>query len=137
MLPEASLLCALLAATAAAAAAPVDEVVVEGSVGTLFRRRYCRAVFEERAFADEGRTAIQIGQNIQDQLTRGSRDPIMPAGPPVQAIVAIEARRPAFRKHLEDVARRNPELLRLLKERHELELRYKAARQETIGQKLP
>jgi len=43
------------------------------------------------------------------------------------------ARRPAFRRNLEDIARRHPELTQLLKERQELQMRYEDSQRRASG----
>jgi hypothetical protein len=115
----------------------------EARVGTLLKRRYCRAVYESKAFEAEGREVAQFLQNIPPPNTNPAaagipRDPPVVIGaPPPPAFAAIEARRPEFRKNMLDVTSKNPELIKLLQERAELAKQYDAARRKLFGSKPP
>lgn len=116
---------------------PVPEFAVhcgrENRTGTLLQKRYCRAVYEDRAMHEEARDSLLIRQVIQEQLRAGAREPKAFNGPPVQAIVAIEMRRPAFRRNLEEVVGRDAALSGLLKQRAELIERANALQREIFA----
>lgn len=106
----------------------------EARVGTRIERRYCRAVYENKAYENEGRQGFINLQGLRDQaapLPQGS------VSPPVPAIAAIEARREEFRKNMRDVVSRDPELIDLLRERAELGQRFEAMRRRLFGPKPP
>jgi hypothetical protein len=115
----------------------------EARVGTLLKRRYCRAVYESKAFEAEGREVAQFLQNLAPPDTNPAsagmpRDPPVVIGaPPPPAFIAIEARRPEFRKNMVEVTSKNPELIKLLQERAELARQYDAARRKLFGSKAP
>lgn len=94
--------------------------------GTRLARRYCRAVFEERAFETEGREHLWA---LQFQQGPPPKEWI----PPTPPIVAIERRRREFRQVMIEVTGRHPELLEILKERAELAERYEQARRSRFG----
>jgi hypothetical protein len=95
--------------------------IEEAKTGTRFIKRSCRAVYQEQALVDEGQAAFKIMQRLRE------KPPIADSGPPVPASLVIERRLPDYRKNLEDVTRRNPELARLLEERGRLIEKYDAA----------
>jgi hypothetical protein len=115
----------------------------EARVGTLLKRRYCRAVFESKAFETEGREVAQFLQKIETApanpvaAAMAREPPAVTGGPPAPAIVAIEARRPDFKKNMMEVTSKGPELIRLLRERAELAKRYEATRRKMFGLKPP
>jgi hypothetical protein len=96
--------------------------IEEARTGTRFIKRSCRAVYQEQALADEGQAAFKILQRF-----RGPGPAVADSGPPVPATVTIERRLPEYKKNLEEVARRDPELTRLLEERARVIERYNAA----------
>lgn len=94
--------------------------------GTRLTGRYCRAVYEERAFEKEGREHLWA---LQFQAGPPPKEWI----PPTPAIVAIERRRKDFRQAMIDATRRHPELLDLLKERAALAEQYEQSRRNQFG----
>lgn len=100
--------------------------IEEARTGTRFIKRSCRAVYQEQALAEEGQAAFKILQRI-----RGPGPTVADSGPPVPATVTIERRLPEYKKNLEEVARRDPELTRLLEERARVIERYDAALRST------
>jgi hypothetical protein len=103
--------------------------IEEAKTGTRFIKRSCRAVYQEAALAEEGQAAFRILQRF-----RGPGPAVADSGPPVPATVTIERRLPDYKKNLEEVARRDPELTRLLEERGKLIERYEAALKGTPAQ---
>jgi hypothetical protein len=96
--------------------------IEEARTGTRFIKRSCRAVYMEQALAEEGQAAFKILQRFRE------KGPIISdSGPPVPASLSIERRLPEYKKNLEAVASRNPELFRLLEERGKLIKSYDAA----------
>jgi hypothetical protein len=111
--------------------------IVEARTGTRFDKRSCRAVYMEDALQEEGAQAFQARQIVQDQLRRGSSQPVVSTGPPVPATVKIEARREEFRKNVAQVAGQDAELAQVLRQRAELIERYRAARRKMFGKHPP
>jgi hypothetical protein len=109
--------------------------------GTRLTARHCRAVYEIAAVNDESQEYIRFLQrNMPDANAASAQVPGQPkppppvvGGPPIPAIMMIEARRPEFRKAMAQVTRDHPELVRLLKEREKLEKRYHASRRRIFG----
>jgi hypothetical protein len=102
--------------------------IEEARTGTRFIKRSCRAVYQERAFADEGQAAFKVLQRWREKGPA-----VADGGPPVPASLIVQRRLPEYKKNLEDVARRNPELTRLLEERGKLIEKFEAA-QKKIGE---
>ncbi len=95
--------------------------IEEARTGTRFIKRSCRAVYQEQALAEEGQAAFKILQRFREKGPT-----VSDSGPPVPATVTIERRLPEYKKNLQEVARRDPELTRLLEERGRLIERYDA-----------
>lgn len=96
--------------------------IEEARTGTRFIKRSCRAVYQEQAMAEEGQAAFKILQRFREKGPA-----VADAGPPIPANLTIERRLPEYKKNLEDVARRNPELAQLLEERGKLIEKYDKA----------
>lgn len=114
----------------------------ETRAGTKLKQRFCRAVYESKAYEAEGRELAQFMQRItppdpSPSAAMSADLPVVIGAPPVSAIVAIEARRPEFRKNMVEVTTQNPELVRLLEQRAELAKRYDAARRKLFRLKPP
>jgi hypothetical protein len=107
--------------------------VNEARTGTRFVKRSCRAVYQDEAFQDEAKVALATRQNIQEQLRVNAPNPVVTGQVPVPATVRIEARLPEFRKNVREVANKDAQLARLLKERAELAARYELLRREILG----
>ncbi|MET0279671.1 MAG: hypothetical protein ABW278_00915 [Steroidobacteraceae bacterium] len=108
----------------------------EARIGTQLRRRYCRAVYESEAMENEGSSYAELLQRtIPVPPSGGSDGPATADGPPVPAMLAIEAKRPDFRKNMLSVTRAHPELARLLKTRSELAKRYESTRRKSFGRR--
>ena len=101
----------------------------EARTGTRFIKRSCRPMYQEKAVNAEGKAAFEVMQSIR---SRG-----MAESPPVPAAVEIERRRLEFRRNMEEVARRNPELTEVLRQRDELIERYKAQQKKIFGSDPP
>jgi hypothetical protein len=101
--------------------------IEEARTGTRLIKRSCRAVYQERAIADEGQAAFKILQRLRD------KPPIADSGPPVPASLVIGRRLPEYKKNIEEVTLRNPELAKLLEERGRLIERYNAALKKNWG----
>jgi len=96
--------------------------IEEARTGTRFIKRSCRAVYQERAFVEEGQAAFKVLQRAREKGPA-----VADGGPPVPATLIVQRRLPEYKKNLEEVTRRNPELARLLEERGELIEKYDAA----------
>lgn len=96
--------------------------IEEARTGTRFIKRSCRAVYQEQALAEEGQAAFRILQR-----SRENGPVVSDSSPPVPASVTILRRLREYQKNVEAVARRDPELRRLLEERGKLVERYEAA----------
>jgi hypothetical protein len=113
----------------------------EARVGTRFMRRYCIAEYMNRAMQVQGQDyALFLQSNFdtsQGAATYKQKNdpPTLLGGPPVPAMVMIEARREDFRQNMRDVVSRNPELVKMLRERYELGQRYEATRRSLFGPK--
>lgn len=105
----------------------------ETTAGTRMERRHCRPVFEARAVETE---SIDYFIMLQNTTNAGAPMPAGSIGPPVPAIMAIEAQRPDFRRNMIAVTTQNPELLNLLKERDRLAKRYETARRKAARKKI-
>lgn len=102
--------------------------IEEARTGTRFIKRSCRAVYQERAFAEEGQAAFKVLQRFREKGPA-----VADGGPPVPASLTIERRLPEYRKNLEAVTRSDPELARLLEDRSKLIEQYDAALKKTLG----
>lgn len=103
--------------------------IAEAKTGTRFIKRSCRPVYQEKAVNEEGKAAFEVLQSFRSRGMAGS--------PPVPAAGTIERRRLEFQKNMEEVARRNPQLGELLKQRGELIERYKAQQKKVFGSEDP
>ncbi|HMA10707.1 MAG TPA: hypothetical protein VKO83_02390 [Steroidobacteraceae bacterium] len=106
--------------------------IEEARTGTRFIKRSCRAVYQEQALAEEGQAAFRILQRFREKGPA-----IADSGPPVPATLTIQRRLPEYQKNLEEVARKDPELTRLLQERGKLIESYDAALKKAWGLKPP
>ncbi len=100
----------------------------EARVGTRLNRRYCRAEYMSKALETEGRDYLRALPSYTDPTAAAW-------APPLPAIMMIEARRKEYQQNMREVTRRNPELVRLLRERYELGKRYEATRRKVWGLK--
>ena len=104
----------------------------EARIGTKLKRRYCRAVFQDKAYRSEGQ-----GYTEYLQRTIATDSPPQPTGlilgPPPPAYVAIQERMDDYRENMRQVVRRHPELLELVRKRYEAERNYDAARRRIFG----
>ncbi|HXC59445.1 MAG TPA: hypothetical protein VN645_09010 [Steroidobacteraceae bacterium] len=105
------------------------QCIEEARTGTRFIKRTCKPVYQEKAVNAEGKAAFEVLQSFRSRGMAGS--------PPVPAAGEIERRRLDFQKNMEEVARRNPELSRLLQQRGELIERYKAQQKKIFGSDTP
>ena len=103
----------------------------EARIGTKLKRRYCRAVFQDKAYRNEGREYTQFLQRTIDPVSGGPTNLIL--GPPPPAYVAIQERMDDYRENMRQVVRRHPELLELVRKRYEAERNYDAARRRIFG----
>lgn len=97
----------------------------EARIGTRIERRYCRAVYVDKALEKEAQDYTIFLQRSSSKTVNG--------GPPPSAMVDIEPRREAYRQNLRDVVGRHPELLELLAERSKLGERYETLHRKTFG----
>jgi len=104
----------------------------EARTGTRFIKRTCRAVYMERAFAEEGQAAFRILQRFRE-----GGPAVADSGPPVSATLVVQRRLPEYKKNLEAVARKDAELTRLLEERGRLVEQYDAALKNIFGSSPP
>jgi hypothetical protein len=102
--------------------------IEEARTGTRFIKRSCRAVYQEQALAEEGQAAFKILQRFREKGPT-----VSDSGPPVPASVTIERRLPEYKRNIEEVARKNPELSKLLEERARLIEKYDAALKKNWG----
>lgn len=112
---------------------PIDDFDVhcieEAKTGTRIIRRSCRAVYQERALAEEGQAAFKAFQRMHPQ--QGNK-PLSDSGPPESATLVIQRRLPEYKKHLEEMTRKHPELAGLLEERGKLIEKYDAAQKKLL-----
>jgi hypothetical protein len=101
---------------------------IEARIGTNTKRRYCRALYQERAQQREG-------HDYAEALKDMTQDPPQPWVPPTTPTIMIEARRKDYQNNIREVVKRNPELVDMLRERYELGLRYEATRRKVFGLK--
>jgi hypothetical protein len=106
-----------------------DEV----RTGTLLKKRSCSAVFEDKAFHDEGTRVLEMQQYVADQFLRKVPEPITNGGLPAMASQRIEGRRQEFRENVRAVVSGDEGLMTMLRERSELIERYDAVRREVFG----
>ena len=104
--------------------------IEEAKTGTRFIKRSCRAVYQERAFAEEGQAAFKVLQRFREKGPA-----VADGGPPVPASLTIERRLPEYKKNLEAVTRRDPELARLLEERGKLIEQVRCGAEEDAGRR--
>jgi hypothetical protein len=119
----------------------------ETRAGSRLEKRFCKAVYESKAIEDESRGYLIYLQrespgpggspNPGGRAAQPSQPPPTMGGPPVPAIVFIEAKRPEFRRNIAELTRSNPELMQLLKDRDQLQKRYDATRRKLFGNKAP
>jgi hypothetical protein len=113
---------------------PIDDFDVhcieEARTGTRFIKRSCRAVYQEKAMAEEGQAAFKVFQRMHPQQ---GNTPLSDGGPPVSATLEIQRRLPEYKKNLEAVTRRHPELASLLEERGRLIERLETAQRKLLG----
>jgi hypothetical protein len=102
---------------------------MEARVGTNTKRRYCRAVYQERAQQKEG-------QEYAEALKNMNQEPPQPWVPPTTPTIMIEARRKDYQNNIRNVVKKNPELVEMLKERYELGQRYAASQRKIFGSKV-
>jgi hypothetical protein len=105
---------------------------VESRTGTRTKSRYCRAVYQEKAFEREGQDHSEAMKTMMNQ---GSDLGPMPWVPPTPSTVVIEARRKEYQQNIRNVVNRNPELVEMLRERYELGQRYEATRRKLFEAK--
>ena len=110
---------------------------IEARVSTRTKRRYCRAVYQEKALATEGQDhaeAMKLMINGLGPETVEGGGPA-PWAPPPPATIVIEAHRKEYQNNIREVVKRNPELIEMLRERYELGQRYEATRRKVFGMK--
>ncbi len=114
---------------------------IEARTGTRTKSRYCRAVYQDKAFTREGQDYAEAlkwmmnqGADSGDPANRGGTA-ANPWVPPTPSTVMIEARRKDYKDNIREVAKRNPELIELLRQRYELGLRYEAIRRSLFAPK--
>jgi hypothetical protein len=102
---------------------------IEARTGTRTKSRYCRAVYQERAFEREGQDHAEAMKTMMNQgdESHDSGGP-KPWVPPTPSTVMIEARRKDYKDNIREVVKRNPELIELLRQRYELGQHYEATR---------
>jgi len=103
--------------------------IEEARTGTRFIKRSCRALYQEQALAEEGQAAFKAFQRMHPQQ---GNTPLSDSGPPVSATLVIQRRLPEYKKNLEEVTRKHPELAGLLEERGKLIERYEAAQKNLL-----
>ena len=99
---------------------------LEARIGTKLKQRYCRAVFQDKAYLKEGQEYTEFRQRSENGFG-GS------LGPPPPAYVAIQVRMEQYRDNMREVVAKNPELLELVRKRYEAEKKYDAARRRIFG----
>lgn len=102
----------------------------EARIGTRLERRYCRAVYEDKALGAEAQDYYLFQMRLM-------QDPPIAGGPPPPALMATEARKNDFRRNMVKVTGMHPELLDILRERAEVAELYEAARRQIFGLKAP
>ena len=105
---------------------------IEARTGTRTKSRYCRAVYQERAFEREGQ---DYSEALKTMLGDGDTKDPKPWVPPTPPAIVIEARRKDYKDNIRDVVKRNPELIELLHQRYELGQRYDATRRSLFEPK--
>jgi hypothetical protein len=111
---------------------------IEARVSTRTKRRYCRAVYQEKALEREGQDhaeAMKVMINGLGPKTDDGGGGPAPWAPPPPATIVIEARRKDYQNNIRDVVKRNPELIEMLRERYELGQRYETTRRKVWGLK--
>jgi hypothetical protein len=105
---------------------------IESHTGTRTKSRYCRAVYQDKAFTREGQ---DYAEAMKTMLGDGDTADPKPWVPPTPSTVMIEARRKDYQNNIREVAKRNPELIELLRQRYELGMRYEATRRSLFASK--
>ena len=100
---------------------------VESLTGTRTKSRYCRAVYQERAFEREGQ---DYSEALKTMTNQG-----LPWVPPTPSTIMIEARRKEYQQNIRNVVKSHPELIELLRQRYELGQRYEATRRSLFEPK--
>ncbi len=106
----------------------------EARVTTRIMRRYCRAVYQEKA---QGREGQDHAEAMKKMINGYGPDQPAPWVPPPPAEIAIDARRKEYQQNIRDVVKHHPELVEMLRERYELGQRYEATRHKIWGKKPP
>jgi hypothetical protein len=93
--------------------------------GTRLKSRFCTAVYMDKALQENGQDyALFLQRNFKTgggtTYSQDTNPPTLLGGPPVSAMVTIEARREDFKQNMRDVVARNPELVEMLRKRDEL-----------------
>ena len=109
---------------------------IESHTGTRTKSRYCRAVYQDKAFTREGQDYAEalktmMNQGADDKDSGGAK----PWVPPTPSTVMIEARRKDYQNNIREVVKHNPELIELLRQRYELGQRYEATRRSLFEPK--
>ena len=105
---------------------------IESRTGTRTKSRYCRAVYQDKAFEREGQ---DYAEAMKTMMNQGTDMGPMPWVPPTPSTVVIEARRKDYKDNIRQVVKRNPELIELLRQRYELGQRYEATRRSLFEPK--
>ncbi len=101
---------------------------MEARIGTNTKRRYCRAVYQEREQQKEGQAYAEALKNM-------NQEPPQPWVPPTPPAIKIEAWRKDYQNNIRNVVKKNPELIEMLRERYELGQRYAASQRKIFGSK--
>jgi hypothetical protein len=107
----------------------------EARVGTRLERRYCRAVYVEKALMTEGHDHLEARKKMMDPANATLAE--QPWAPPVPPTLEIVARHKDYQQNMRDVVRRHPELVELLRARYDLGMRYEATRGKASGKPSP
>lgn len=99
--------------------------IEEARTGTRLIKRSCRAVYQEKALAEEGQAAFKVIQQMRNTQRSES-------GPPVSATLEIQRRLPDYKKNVEEVTRKHAELADLLEKRGKLIEKFDAARKKLL-----
>ena len=102
--------------------------IEEARTGTRFIKRSCQPVYQERALEEEGQAGLKIQQRFREPGPLA-----LDSGPPVPAMQTILRRLPEYKKNMEEVTRKHPELAKLLEQRGKLIERYNFALKKNWG----
>ena len=102
---------------------------IESRTGTRTKSRYCRAVYQEKAFEREGQDYAEALKTMM-----GGAE-VQPWVPPTPSTIMIEARRKEYQQNIRNVVQSHPELIELLRQRYELGQRYEATRRSLFAPK--